>query len=64
MLADGWTQRQIALRLGIPKDRVASRIDQLREAMLEQALARENELPPSLRARIDEALDAPTSPRP
>lgn len=52
MLADGLTQRQIAERLQVSESRVSSAVDELRSAIVEQALERADELPPSVVERL------------
>lgn len=54
MLADGFTQRQIATETGLSTEEVSKRVRRLTEALLEQALARVDELLPPLRARVRE----------
>jgi hypothetical protein len=53
MLTDGLTQTEIAMSLGRSEDWVASRIRELRLALIEQALSRADELDSELRAHVE-----------
>jgi DNA-binding NarL/FixJ family response regulator len=52
MLTDGFTQTEIATRLGRSDDYVASRIRELRSAMISQALAQSDRLDGRLREHL------------
>lgn len=54
MLADGWTQKEIAMRLGRSEDQVAGLVEKLRVAMVEQALAKADALSVEVRALLEE----------
>jgi DNA-binding NarL/FixJ family response regulator len=53
MLTDGFTQKQIAAKLERSEEWVSGRVKELRDAMVDQALARTDELSTELRALID-----------
>jgi transposase len=56
MLADGRNQREIAERLGMHETNVSDHVRKLRNAILEQAREREDELPAGLLEHVAETL--------
>jgi hypothetical protein len=52
LLAEGFNQRDIARVPGTPETLVASQVEKLRRAFLEQALEHRDELPPGLIERL------------
>lgn len=53
MLADGWLQTEIAHELALREEDVAMQVRALRDAIVEQALDRANELSAELRERLN-----------